>query len=845
MAGTLRHYDPAAEVSCANNLPTDAHRFILCLAIRHLLKIAFAAALSYFRFIFAARYCTPADTSNMSAHFRAKGTLCVQTSSPGRRGHRSAAERLSVAAILTLAVLLGVPGVAQAQDNQITVWLERDSDSVHEGEAAGFGVYLSAAPSTLDPVVDASGQFKIPLVATPFGGARRGIDFHGPGEARFWLNETRTGLGVWAHEDDRVDEGHGVVVTFGTLPDGVVAGSPDTMTINFIDGPSGPRASLNLNPDTISENGGFSTVTASLNKVHSADVTLTITADPMDPAVAGDFTLSANRTLTIAAGSRDSTGVVTVTAEDNLDGGPSKTILIRGSLGGGTTRVGAPNAVSLTITDDEVESTSIALSVSRTAVSEDAGTTSVTVTGTLNSLPRDAATEVNVSVASGTATAGTDFAAVDSFTLTIPANNMSGTATFEFTPTNDTLAEDDETVKVSGTTDGGLTVWVASLEITDNDAPQYALAVNPASIAEPDGTATVTVSTGGVTFSDDQTFTLSFDGSATQGTDYSVDDESLTLTAGQTTVSTTVRATDDELADPDETIDITATLDGEGIGETRTVTIVDNETAATRVALSVAPATVAEDAGATVVTVTGTLNGAAQSTAVEVEVSVASGTATAGTDFTADSTVTLTIEANETSGTATFEFAPTNDTLAEDNETVKVSGTTDGDLTVSVASLEITDNDAPQYALAVNPESIAEPDGTATVTVSTGGVTFSDDQTFTLSFDGSATQGTDYSVDDESLTLTAGQTTVSTTVRATDDELTDPDETIEITAALDGVTVGTTQTVTIVDNVAAATRVALSVAPATVAEDAGETTVTVTESGRCGAEYGHQRHGVG
>ena len=116
------------------------------------------------------------------------------------------------------------------------------------------------------------------------------------------------------------------------------------------------------------------------------------------------------------------------------------------------------------------------------------------------------------------------------------------------------------------------------------------------------------------------------------------------------------------------------------------------------------------------------------------------------------------------------------------------------------------------------------------MTVSTDGVTFSDDQTFALSFDGSATKGTDYSVDDESLTLTAGQTTVSTTVRAVDDEETDPDETIEITAALDGVTVGTTQTLTIVDDVAAATRVELSVAPATVAEDAGETTVTVTWS---------------
>ncbi len=216
-----------------------------------------------------------------------------------------------------------------------------------------------------------------------------------------------------------------------------------------------------------------------------------------------------------------------------------------------------------------------------------------------------------------------------------------------------------------------------------------------------------------------------------------------------------------------------------------------------------------EDAGETTVTVTWSLDGAALSTATSVTVSVASGTATAGTDFTAVASFPLMIAANETSGTATFEFTPTNDTLVEDDETVKVSGTTDGDLTMGVASLE-ADDDAPQYALAVNPESIAEPDGTATVTVSTGGVTFSDDQTFTLSFDGSATRGTDYSVDDESLTLTAGQTTVSTTVRAVDDEEPDPDETIEITAALDGVTVGTTQTVSIIDNETAATRVALS-----------------------------------
>ena len=216
------------------------------------------------------------------------------------------------------------------------------------------------------------------------------------------------------------------------------------------------------------------------------------------------------------------------------------------------------------------------------------------------------------------------------------------------------MIEGAETVRVSGTADGDLTVLAATLEITDDDEPSYALAVNPASIVEADGVSTVTVSTGGVGFPADRTIALGFGGSATKGTDYSVDAESLTLAAGQTSVSTTVRAVDDEVMDPNETIDITATLDGEGIGTSQTVTIVDNDTAATQVALSVEPATVAEGAGATVVTVTGTLNGAVLSTATEVTVSVASGTATAGTDFAAVASFPLRIAANETSGTATF-----------------------------------------------------------------------------------------------------------------------------------------------------------------------------------------------
>ena len=72
-------------------------------------------------------------------------------------------------------------------------------------------------------------------------------------------------------------------------------------------------------PNTIAESGSgnASTVTATLNRASSEAVTLTVAARAGTNAQSGDFTLSSAKTLTIAAGQTASTGVVTVTANDN------------------------------------------------------------------------------------------------------------------------------------------------------------------------------------------------------------------------------------------------------------------------------------------------------------------------------------------------------------------------------------------------------------------------------------------------------------------------------------------------------------------------------------------------
>ena len=100
------------------------------------------------------------------------------------------------------------------------------------------------------------------------------------------------------------------------------------------------------------------------------------------------------------------------------------------------------------------------------------------------------------------------------------------------------------------------------------------------------------------------------------------------------------------------------------------VTVTDNDPASTQVALSVKPNPVGESAGDTTVTVTATLNGGTRDDAVPLTVTVDSGSATSGVDFTRVQDVALMIDAGERSGSGTFTLTPTADDTDEADETV-------------------------------------------------------------------------------------------------------------------------------------------------------------------------------
>ena len=109
---------------------------------------------------------------------------------------------------------------------------------------------------------------------------------------------------------------------------------------------------LVLAPGQISENGGESRVTARLSGATAEDVTVTVSAAAVAPAGSGDFALSVNRELTIAAGETASTGTVTVRAVDNAGDHPNREVTVAATVSG-PAALEAPAAQTLTIADGD------------------------------------------------------------------------------------------------------------------------------------------------------------------------------------------------------------------------------------------------------------------------------------------------------------------------------------------------------------------------------------------------------------------------------------------------------------------------------------------------------------
>ena len=641
--------------------------------------------------------------------------------------------------------------------------------------------------------------------------------------------------------NDVVDETDETITVRGTASGLTV----NSATISLTDNDAAPTAiTLTVDDSSVGEGDGATSimVTATVDGTTRFAEAKTVRVSVAGSGTAGavDFAAVEAFDIEIAAGAASDTAGFTLTPTDDAVDETNETITVRGTSSGLTV-----NAATITLTDDDGAPTSITLTVDDSSVGEGDGAATITVTATVDGTMRfAAATTVTVSVAgSGTATA-VDFAAVSSFGITIPAGAASKTGSFTLTPTNDAVDETNETVTVSGTS-GSLTVNAATITLTDNDAAptSITLTVSDDSVSEGDGATTITVTAtvdGTTRFATATTVSVLVrsDSGTLNAVDFaSVSGFDIEIAAGDAsgTETFTLTPTNDAVDENDETITVYG-ASGSLTVSSATIMLTDDDATPTAITLTVDDNSVAEDDGATTITVTATVDGGTRfATATTVTVSVAgSGTATA-VDFAAVSDFDVEIEAGDASGTETFTLTPTDDAFDETNETITVSGTS-GSLTVSSATITLTDDDDAPTAitLTVDDNSVAEDDGATTITVTAtvdGASRFVGATTVTVSVAGGSTAtAVDFAaVSDFDITIAAGEAskTGTFTLTPTNDAVDETNETVTVSGESGSLTVNSA-TITLTDDDAAPTVINLTVNDNSVAEDDGATTITVT-----------------
>ena len=157
----------------------------------------------------------------------------------------------------------------------------------------------------------------------------------------------------------------------------------------------------------------------------------------------------------------------------------------------------------------------------------------------------------------------------------------------------------------------------------------------------------------------------------------------------------------------------------------------------------------------------------------------------------------------------------------------------------------IDDEEMPAMNLSVSEHTImeeGETSSTAMVSI-TDGVRFADEQMVTLALGGTATMGADYTVSpadadrglpDHQVVLPARSTSAEVTLRAMSDEVDDPGEMIEVSAALNGDAIGHMQAIEIMNQEMAKPKITLAANRETIIGSMEDLVLTLTREGSFG-----------
>ena len=617
---------------------------------------------------------------------------------------------------------------------------------------------------------------------------------------------------------------------------GFSLGSPHIVTIPANDNTVGFASNAVA---TLGENGGTARVEVSMDNPAPRDITLNVTAtdDAATVMIGRDYRIS-TRSLTIPRG--QTTGTITLTGINNERGEGSKdidlTLSVVGNLPNGWAEGDLEHKVTLLDDDLSVSFTS----TTRSRVEEPASDQSVTIEVGITQAP---SAEIKVMLAADTSASSAERGTGKDYTFTDVELTFSVSSTASQTATlmvlHDTVAENDETIvltlnEVGGSlTTGGNNFSLGgnhTITIPANDNTVGFASNAVATLNENGGTANVEVSISNPAPAD-ITLNVSVDtatSTATEGTDFTLSPSTLTISRGNTTGTITLTGIDDRLSEGSEDIDLTLSVVGnlpngwaEGDLE-HEVTLQDDDLSIFFVTsgMDAIPSTEEEpETGGTPVTIT---VGITQAPTAEIKVMVEADTSSTATVGDGDYTLTgaeLTFPMNSTaSQTATLTVLQDSAAEAEDETIVltlsEVSGLTTGGNNFSLGgnhTITIPKN-GNTVAFASGTSTLTEGASTTTVVTVNVDEPAPEDIVLDITTSGTATEGgtkPDYAIDSKSLTIQAGQSSGTITIRGREDDDGEGDETIMLEISLpqgsslpDGWALGmqTTHTVTIKDN---------------------------------------------
>ena len=661
----------------------------------------------------------------------------------------------------------------------VTATLRVSELSVSEGDTATLNIELSEAASE-----------DVTLTLTVVGGsAVESVDYDPllvPVVIRAGVLELT--VSIRTIEDELNEETETFELVLSVVDGPAVTGAVDRVTVSILDDDEAPvvpelpevvvvTATLRVSELSVSE-GDTATLNIELSEAASEDVTLTLTvvggsADVMvdyDPLLVP---------VVIRAGVLELT-VSIRTIDDELNE-ETETLVLELSVLSGPAVTGAVDRVTVSIVDDdeapvvpelpEVVVVTATLRVSELSVSEGD-------TATLNIELSEAASEdVTLTL---TVVGGSAVESVDYDPLLVPVVIRAGVLelTVSIRTIEDELNEETETFElvlsvVDGPAVTGAVDRVTVSIVDDDEAPVVPVEVgfDPVSydVGESSGTVELRVSVLSGVLTDEVTLNYATsDGSAVAGTDYALTTGTLTLSSEITSYTFTVKILEDidvELAEM-----FTVVLSGASSGvmltaSVATVTILDDEEAPLVLGFRPYEYEVDEDAGEVALTVdviSGVLTQDVTLTYMTEGIS-----ARASKDYISASGVPIpTLSAMIPS--VTFRIPIVDDSTPEPDEKFRVilSGVPVGTgiiLTPSVATVTILgDDEAPEVPVEIgfDPVSydVGESSGTVELRVSVLSGVLTDEVTLNYATsDGSAVDGTDY-------TLTTGTLTLSDTI---------------------------------------------------------------------------------